>query len=161
MWLSTLLGKDYLKGHFCAHTESQESSWLPGSQALSSLPLKVSRQNTPYAFIVSSGTQLVPSIGLFQTSKLGYSTSHLLGNLLVYFKSWTTASSMFDILAPPALLLQVGGCLNWDGSGGWMQAWIRDLFWCSSLVTAYPFSISDRRSRYWSYSFPTVCLRLG
>ena len=46
MWLSTPGGKDYLKCHFGAHTVSQESSWLPGSQELSSLPLKVFRQNT-------------------------------------------------------------------------------------------------------------------
>ena len=46
MWLSTPGGKDYLKCHFRAHTESQESSWLPGSQALSPLPLKVFCQNT-------------------------------------------------------------------------------------------------------------------
>ena len=47
MWLSTPGGKDYLKCHFCAHTESGECSWLPGNQALFPLPLKVSRQNKP------------------------------------------------------------------------------------------------------------------
>ena len=47
MWLSTPGGKDYQKCHFRANTESRECSWLPGSQALSSLPLKVSCQNKP------------------------------------------------------------------------------------------------------------------
>ena len=50
MWLSTQGGKDYLKCHSGAHTESQESSWLPGSQALSLLPLKVPHQNTESGF---------------------------------------------------------------------------------------------------------------
>ena len=47
MWLSTLGGKKYLKCHFRVRTESQGSSWLPVSQALSPLTLKVSRQNMP------------------------------------------------------------------------------------------------------------------
>ena len=49
MWLSTLGGKKRVSiSVIFVCTQSQESSWLTGSQALSSLPLKVSRQNTPY-----------------------------------------------------------------------------------------------------------------
>ena len=50
MWLSTPGGKDYLKCHFGAHTESQESAWVPGSQALSSLPLCVSPKHRKWHF---------------------------------------------------------------------------------------------------------------
>ena len=39
-----------LKCHFGAHTESQESSWLPGSWALSSLPLCVSPKHGKWHF---------------------------------------------------------------------------------------------------------------
>ena len=50
MWLSTPGGEDYLKCHFGEHTESQESAWLPGSQALSSLPLYVSPKHGKWHF---------------------------------------------------------------------------------------------------------------
>ena len=50
MWLSTPGGKDYLKCHFSAHTESQESAWLPGSQALSLLPVFVSPKHGKWHF---------------------------------------------------------------------------------------------------------------
>ena len=50
MWLSTPGGKDYLKCHFGGHTESPESAWLPGSQALSSLPLCLSPKHGKWHF---------------------------------------------------------------------------------------------------------------
>ena len=50
MWFSIPGEKDYLKCDFGAHTESQESAWLTGSQALSSLPLCVSPKHGKWHF---------------------------------------------------------------------------------------------------------------
>ena len=39
------------KCHFHEHTESRECSWIPGSESLSQLPLKMSRKNLPLVYI--------------------------------------------------------------------------------------------------------------
>ena len=52
MWLSIPGGKDYQKCRFHEHIESRECSWLPGSQSLSQLPLKMFLQNSPYVCII-------------------------------------------------------------------------------------------------------------